>query len=62
MEAEAASSGVRQPPHSQAKEDRTPEQSKLSKVNPPNKTKMYTEQNNYVAHTGNTGSSMWNGR
>lgn len=33
MEAEAASSGVRQPPHSQA-EDRTPEQRKSSKATP----------------------------
>lgn len=35
MEAEAASSRAGQPPHSQAKEDRTPEQSKSSKVTPP---------------------------
>lgn len=39
MKAEAASSGVRQPPHSQAKEDRTPEQSKSSKVTPKTKPK-----------------------
>ena len=39
MKAEAASSGVRQPPHSQANEDRTPEQSKSSKVTPKTKPK-----------------------